>query len=385
MLRFFSVFSVYIFLGILGCYAQDEIKACIIQIENGKAYLDVTIPKVKIGDVLSVRSEAGYMIHPITKKKIMKEGEILADLEIIEVKKEYSIASIYPENVTSKIKTGMIASMPELKEEMLNEFAETEEDVTEDITLKKPLTAYGIINRYLEVTGLSKMVGKSFSLDKEEFYMDGKKSQKYSISLMVEPKGRKLLYKRQNKEKDFENFVYALNEAENWHGIYRLVRKINDEYANELFSDLSDPFSLKRFVGIRKSALCGNKYVDGEMCTGVEICGKNYNDRIRYYFSDTTGYLLLEEREGVFAFEIGGKLGLKQDEVSSCEVRHSGYKRFNDLLLSYNKHVIISGTSLKRNIEYQEKLYNVTFGNVMFGSSLSKDGVKQILKEMKKN
>jgi len=114
MVRNFLVFNVCMLLGILGCNAQDEIKACIIQIENGKIYLDVTAPKTKIGDVLSVRSAAGYMVHPVTKKKIMKEGEILADLEITEIHSEYSVANIYPENAISKLKVGMYASMPEV-------------------------------------------------------------------------------------------------------------------------------------------------------------------------------------------------------------------------------------------------------------------------------
>ena len=114
MVRNFLVFNVCMLLGILGCNAQEEIKACIVQIEKGKIYLDVTTPKAKIGDVLSVRSAAGYMVHPVTKKKIMKEGEILADLEITEIHSEYSVASIYPENAISKLKVGMYASMPEV-------------------------------------------------------------------------------------------------------------------------------------------------------------------------------------------------------------------------------------------------------------------------------
>lgn len=110
----FLVFSVCVLLGVLECDAQKEIKACIIQLERGRAYLDATAPNAKKGDVFSVRSAAGYMIHPVTKKKIMKEGDILADLEIIEVHSEYSIASIYPENAISKLKVGMYATMPEV-------------------------------------------------------------------------------------------------------------------------------------------------------------------------------------------------------------------------------------------------------------------------------
>ena len=72
MLRHFLVFSICVLCGLFECNAQNEIKACILQVENGKVYLDVTSSKVKIGDVLSVRSAAGYMIHPVTKKKNSK-------------------------------------------------------------------------------------------------------------------------------------------------------------------------------------------------------------------------------------------------------------------------------------------------------------------------
>ena len=54
--------------------AQQVIQGYIISIEDNKVYLDVTSPKVVVGDVLSVYSDAGYIIHPVTKKKIKKEG-----------------------------------------------------------------------------------------------------------------------------------------------------------------------------------------------------------------------------------------------------------------------------------------------------------------------
>ena len=69
--------------------------------------MDVTSPKVVVGDVLSVYSDAGYIIHPVTKKKIKKEGSIIADLEIIEVNNDYSVATIYPEDAIKKLKLGV--------------------------------------------------------------------------------------------------------------------------------------------------------------------------------------------------------------------------------------------------------------------------------------
>ena len=115
-----NALSVLMLLGLLEVCAQNTIRSYVLQIEGNKIYLDVTAPVVKKGDVLSVYSEAGYIIHPVTKKKIPKEGEILVDLEIIEIKNEYSVASVYPENAISKIKEGMVAIMPKIREEVAN-------------------------------------------------------------------------------------------------------------------------------------------------------------------------------------------------------------------------------------------------------------------------
>lgn len=82
----------------------QEIKSYIINVEDGKVYLDITSTKAKVGDVFSIHEEAGYMLHPVTKKKIKKEGTIFADLEIVEVHKEYSVATIFPEDAVKKNK-----------------------------------------------------------------------------------------------------------------------------------------------------------------------------------------------------------------------------------------------------------------------------------------
>ena len=43
---------------------QDMIKSYLIQVEDGKAYLDVTKEKAQVGDVFSIKKDVGYMIHP---------------------------------------------------------------------------------------------------------------------------------------------------------------------------------------------------------------------------------------------------------------------------------------------------------------------------------
>ena len=148
-------FIVYIFLLFSFTSNGQEIKSYVINIENSKAYLDITSAKAKVGDVLSIHEETGYMIHPVTKKKIIKEGGILADLEIMEVHGEYSIATIYPEDAIKKIKIGMIAIMPELPQgdtDAEMKVLDTTEE--EEILQIPPMDANGIVQRYLQVTAL---------------------------------------------------------------------------------------------------------------------------------------------------------------------------------------------------------------------------------------
>lgn len=156
MMRKCFALSVLMLSVLLDVYAQNPVTSYILQIEGNKIYLDVTAPKVKVGDVLSIYSEAGYMIHPVTKQKIQKEGEILADLEIIEVKNEYSIASVYPEDAISKMKVGMVASMPEVLEEIVADVWDENID-TYKSNLKPVLnTPSDVIRWHYECTGMNK-------------------------------------------------------------------------------------------------------------------------------------------------------------------------------------------------------------------------------------
>lgn len=122
--------------------AQNGIKSYILQIEGDKAYLDVYAPLVKVGDVLSVYEDGGVMIHPVTQKKIKKEGRIIADLEILEIQDEYSVASIYPAEAVSRLKVGMMASMSGLNampepvmEQEMNPVPSYSFPVMEEVTL----------------------------------------------------------------------------------------------------------------------------------------------------------------------------------------------------------------------------------------------------------
>ena len=88
-------------------------KGYIIEIEGTSVYVDYTSKDVKVGDRLQVMSEPKVMIHPVTKQKIQKEGELIATLEITETQNDYSVAGkIIPANAIVKLKVGDKVVLP---------------------------------------------------------------------------------------------------------------------------------------------------------------------------------------------------------------------------------------------------------------------------------
>jgi hypothetical protein len=91
----------------LNLFAQNQQKGYIIEIEGTSIYVDYTSKDVKVGDRLQVVSEPKVMVHPVTKQKIIKEGELIATLEITETQNDYSVAGkVIPSNAIVKLKVG---------------------------------------------------------------------------------------------------------------------------------------------------------------------------------------------------------------------------------------------------------------------------------------
>lgn len=83
-------------------------KGCIISIEKGQVYIDLTNAQVNAGDKLNVCVDGGYMTHPVTGKRIKKGNEVLGSLEVGTVYSEYSIARPYEVSLLPKLKVGMV-------------------------------------------------------------------------------------------------------------------------------------------------------------------------------------------------------------------------------------------------------------------------------------
>lgn len=365
------LFSAILFFSLF-LNAQDAVQSYIINIENGKAYLDITSSTIKVGDVLSIREETGYMVHPITKKKIKKEGKILADLEIIEVYDEYSIATIYPEEAINKIKTGMLATMPALP----NNYAEESKKHNQEEQIPTSISsADGIVERYLQVTGLNKWINKNilppFYKKEQLSYTTTKGKKETSNIYSAFDLSSKKLFIKHNIPKD--NFfiayskVFAVNGHEGWARFKkRKTIKLKSKQITNIWSKLSDIFALQIYDAYKwERKLIGEKIIKGQKSTGVMFTFKGLigdmkkSISITQYFNDSTGLISYSE----------SSLGMQSESLA--------YKQFGDLLLSSKTiNIYAKGKIKQEEIILQEMCFDCPLDNSLF----SKEGVKNAFK-----
>lgn len=318
---------------------QGIIQGYIINIEDNKAYLDVTSPKVNVGDVLSVYSDAGYMIHPVTKKKIKKEGSIIADLEVIEVNNEYSVATIYPEEAIKKLKVGMIAQMPELTAEMKEMMAKEQEEEQAremDAVSNNPenfTTAEQVLQWYLKSTGLDKMAAnppRSYLIE-TEMTTTNKKGKKESVihtirivdipSSRVYTKADVTLFALKNMQ------VSSSSVVNNGIGWLKVGKKKNKQLDNDKVKDIINSIDIiKNFTCQGYTCtLCGEVLVDGKSCFELE-----FNNNVRSCIDKNTGLLVAKSSVGEFA-----KIGILRTKVekSPAVEKIIDYRQFGDYML----------------------------------------------------
>ena len=358
---------------VLTSFGQDVIKGCIITIENGKAYLDLTSPKVKVGDILSVREESGYMVHPVTKKKIKKEGGILADLEIMELAGEYSIASIYPESAISKLKAGMYASMPELKEDLRTNVIE---DVIDEINVdennfdttqfnsQNPIfnTAEDVIKWHNECTGLSKFEGNdSYGvLVEQEIIYKNKKGKEtvreHSVSIVHTPTER--LYIKidlhmnipLSKDVDVSRTI-VVNGIEGWINTGKKAKSMKDKERLDLLNSLKNKKD-SYLNGDYNNILIGEQYVEGKKCIGIRVTNRKTGDSYRNYYDVSNGWLV--------ATYVASKDGEEVQRVKE-------YRNFNGIM----KPSIVESTDDKGKVAIVKTIrYNMNYplDNILFTS-----------------
>lgn len=82
-------------------------KGIIIAIEDGKVYLDLNESNTTVGSKYQVIKERGFFTHPVTGEEISRDPEIVAYIEIIDVKPSYSVGSASPRGALSNLEKGM--------------------------------------------------------------------------------------------------------------------------------------------------------------------------------------------------------------------------------------------------------------------------------------
>jgi len=302
MTRNFLVFGICMILGMFDGYAQNPITSYILQIEGNKIYLDVTVPKAKVGDVLSVYSEAGYMIHPVTKQKIQKEGEILADLEIIEVKKEYSIASVYPEDAISKMKVGMIASMPEVLEEVVADVFDENIDTYKSNYNPVFNTPSDVIRWHYECTGMNKFKNaSSYALLEEKIITQHNKKGKIESTVhstvIIHPSLQKGYVKTNTKYvalgPDIEiSVTCVVNGNIGWEKINKgKTKEMKDKRLMQMKDALQnglDQYLTNRYT----TQLLGYQYIDNKECIGIRIDHMKEGNITKNFYDIENGLLV---------------------------------------------------------------------------------------------
>ena len=100
----------------LFCIAQQQQflqqKYYIVDISNNSIYLDITSPMVKKGDVVEVYSPGGYMEHPVTKQRILRNDVLVGLIEITQLHGEYSVAKPISKNQQIPFEVGMFVAIP---------------------------------------------------------------------------------------------------------------------------------------------------------------------------------------------------------------------------------------------------------------------------------
>lgn len=133
-------------------------KGIILSIEDDKVYLDLNISNVSVGTKLQVIEDRGFFTHPVTGEKIAREPEIIAYIQILEVKSNYSVGSVSPRGSISKLSAGMEAYF-------LDEGAEEKREFRKSIAVQ-PMNVSSARGGYLGFYIADLLTEELFNIDK---------------------------------------------------------------------------------------------------------------------------------------------------------------------------------------------------------------------------
>ncbi|WP_083985289.1 CsgG/HfaB family protein, partial [Geofilum rubicundum] len=104
-------------------YAQSSIiKGVILAIEDDAVYIDLNDSQISIGAGLQVVKKREHFVHPVTGETIQREPEVIAYVEIIEVKPNYSVGRVSPRTAINQLQPGMVAQIMDITTDASREF-----------------------------------------------------------------------------------------------------------------------------------------------------------------------------------------------------------------------------------------------------------------------
>ena len=119
-------FPLFITLSLFFAIALGQVitseKGIILAVEDDKVYLDLNINNISVGDRLQVIQDRGFFTHPVTGEQIAREPEIVAYIQITEVRSNYSVGLVSPRNAISNLSVGMEAFLLEGEQRETREF-----------------------------------------------------------------------------------------------------------------------------------------------------------------------------------------------------------------------------------------------------------------------
>lgn len=293
---FISLFFLSILSNILG---QSSTQGYIIAIENEHIFIDLKAPNVSVGNILSAFAYGGYMIHPVTKKKIKKEDELLAQMRILEIQDSYSVATPIPKDAISKLKPGMKVQLSEITSPIDNQSS----NVLSILPNKKAYSsADDIIKRYLKVTGLYKLEAKDLSqtylMKAQQVLHDAKGKTIVRDFTTIASPATKQIYRLASLEK--AQVALIINGVTGWSKVKFNNKSIfiGARIATMKPKDVDNALANINWLGyiscnenIYTYALADTRIRNGIVYMGVELTDKQNGKKVIAYFDEKTGLI----------------------------------------------------------------------------------------------
>lgn len=276
---------------------QSTVQGYIIAIEGEQIFVDLQTPVISIGNILSVFIDGGYMTHPITKKKIKKEDELLAQMRVLEIQDGYSVATAIPKDATSKLKPGMKVQLSEVASPNDNQSTNA---LSTSPNKKVYSSADDIIKRYLKVTGLYKLEAKDLSqtylMKAKQALHDAKGKTIVRDFTTIASPATKQIYRLASLEKT--QVALIINGATGWSKVKFSNKILGSRIVTMKPKDVNNALTNINWLSyiscdenVYTYTLADTYIRNGISYMGVELTDKKNGKKILAYFDEKTGLM----------------------------------------------------------------------------------------------